>query len=144
MEVNYSAEQQGNKLYGIGVLFFIDGSVWFVNQPTTFCGAEILIGGTLAAYGILLWRSASRNLSPANYIIVLSCAPVVLLCLSKLSEWVQFLNQQRGFSIGNDLRVGVVQFTILVCITVFGAWWADNTSLRERFRRSMRSRRFVK
>ena len=110
----------------------------------TFWRAGIVIGAIVAAYGILVWRSASRKLSLANYIIVLSCVPVLLLCVSKLSEWVYFLDQQRGFSILNDLAVGVIQITMVVCIVVFGAWWADNTYMHARFRRYVRSSRFVK
>jgi hypothetical protein len=48
------------------------------------------------------------------------------------NPWVYFLNQQRGFSILNDLGVGVIEITITVCIAVFGAWWADSTLLRFR------------
>jgi hypothetical protein len=88
--------------------------------------------------------SAFRKLSLANYIIVLFCAPVLLLCVSKMSEWVYHLDQQRGFSILNDLKVVVIQITIVVCIAVFSGWWADNTYMRARFHRYMRSSRFVK
>jgi hypothetical protein len=41
--------------------------------------AAIVIGAFLAAYGLLVWRNAFRKLSLANYIIVLSCVPVLLL-----------------------------------------------------------------
>ena len=101
----------------------------------TFWRAGIVIGAIVAAYGILVWRSASRKLSLANYIIVLSCVPVLLLCVSKLSEWVYFLDQQSGFSILNELKVGVMEITIPVCIAVLGAWWADSTYMRARFHR---------
>ena len=110
----------------------------------TFWRAGIVIGAIVAAYGILVWRSASRKLSLANYVIVLSCVPVLLLSVSKLSEWVYFLDQQRGFSILNDLAVGVIQITMVVCIVVFGGWWADSPYMHARFRRYMRSSRFVK
>ena len=164
MTTNYQADNQayqGKKLFGIGVLLFGHGLIWFdssrspgiftflplSNVHTTFNlfhRAEIVIGVALAAYGLLVWRSASRKLSLANYIIVLSCMPVLLLCASKMAEWVYFLNQHRGFSILNDLRVPVIEITMVVCIVVFGAWWADSTYLHARFRRYMRSSRFVK
>jgi hypothetical protein len=84
------------------------------------------------------------KLSFANYIIVLSCAPVLLLCVSKMTEWVYFLDQQRGFSILNELKVGVIEITMVVCIVVFGGWWADSTYMRARFHGYMQSIRFVK
>jgi hypothetical protein len=157
MTTNDLAEQ-GKKLFGIGVFLFGDGLVWF-KWPGIFTllplsdrhrifnifhRAEIVIGVLLAAYGMLVWRSASRRLSLANYIIVLSGVPVLLLCVSKLSEWVYFLDQQSGFSILNDLAVGVIQITMVVCIVVFGGWWADSTYMHARFRGHMRSSRFVK
>ena len=156
MTTNYQAER-GKKLFGTGVFLFADGLIWFrssspggifalrpLNMFDTFFRAGIVIGAILAAYGILVWRSASRRLSLANYIIVLSCVPVLLLCVSKLSEWVYFLDQQRGFSILNDLGVGVIEITMVVCIMVFGGWWADSTYMHARFRRYIRSSRFVK
>jgi len=155
MTTDYRAEQ-GKKLFGTGVLLFGHGLIWF-KSPGIFTllplsakygifnilfRAEIVIGVILAAYGMLLWRSAFRKLSLANYIIVLSCVPVLLQCASKLSEWVYFLDQQRGFSM-NDLAVGVIEITMLVCIVVFGGWWADSAYMRARFHRYMRSSRFV-
>jgi hypothetical protein len=106
--------------------------------------AAIVIGVFLAAYGLLVWRNAFRKLSLVNYVIVLSCAPVLLLYASKMKEWEYFLDQQWGFSILNDLSVAAIQITILVCILVLGAWWADSTYLPARFHRLMRSSRFVK
>ncbi|PYU85057.1 MAG: hypothetical protein DMG50_02370 [Acidobacteria bacterium] len=160
MTTNYQADNQayqGKKLFGIGVFSFAHGLIWFqysspggiftlrpLNLFDTFFRAEIVVGTILAAYGMLVWRSASRKLSLANYIIVLSCVPVLLLCASKMAEWVYFLNQHRGFSILNDLRVPVIEITMVVCIVVFGAWWADSTYMRARFHRYMRSSRFVK
>ena len=109
MTTNDLAEQ-GKKLFGIGVFLFGDGLIWF-KWPGIFTllplsdrhrifnifhRAEIVIGILLAAYGIRVWRSASRRLSLANYIIVLSCVPVLLLCVSKLSEWV-FRSAERVF-----------------------------------------------
>jgi len=151
MSTNYQADykaEQGKKLFGTGVFSFAHGLIWFrssspggiftlrsLNMFDTFFRAEIVIGAILAAYGILVWRSAFRKLSLANYIIALSCAPVLLLCVSKLSEWIYFLDQQRGFSILNDLAVGVIQITMVVCIVVFGGWWADSTYMRARFHR---------
>jgi len=104
----------------------------------------MVIGTILAAYGILLWRSAVRKLSLADFLIVFSCVPVLLLCASKMSEWVYLLRQHRGFSILNELWVGVIEITMVVCVVVFGAWWADSTSVRARFHGYMQSNRFVK
>jgi hypothetical protein len=157
MTTNYQ-DDQGRKLFGIGVLLFGHGFVWFKSPGiftllplsdrhgifNIFHRAEIVIGVILAAYGMLVWRSAFRKLSLANFIIVSSCVPVLLLCVSKMTEWVYFLDQQRGFSILNVLKVGVIQITMVVCIVVFGAWWADSTYLRARFHRHLRSSRFVK
>lgn len=157
MTTDYKAEQ-GKKLFGTGVFLLGHGLIWFKSPgiftllPLSgrhsifdiFFRAEIVVGVTLAAYGMLVWRSGSRKLSLANYIIVLSCVPVLLLCVSKLSEWVYFLDQQRGFSISNDLAVGVIQITMVVCIVGFGGWWADSTYMRARLHRYMRSSRFVK
>jgi hypothetical protein len=72
MTTNYKAEQ-GKKLFATGILLFANGLIWFVDHPhPIFFRAEIVIGVTLAAYGMLVWRSAFRKLSLANYIIVLS------------------------------------------------------------------------
>jgi hypothetical protein len=149
--------EQGKKLFGTGVFSFAHGLIWFhssspggiftlrsLSMFDTLFRAEILIGVLLAGYGILVWRSASRKLSLANYIIVLSCVPVLLVCASKLTEWAYFVNQQRGLLALNDLAVGVTQITVVVCIMFFGIWWADSTYMRARFRRYMRSSRFVK
>ena len=103
-----------------------------------------MIGAIVAAYGMLVWRSACRKLYRANYIILLSCVPVLLLCASKLSEWAYFVDQQRGFSILNDLKVSVIEVAMVVCIGVFGAWWADSAYMHERIHRHLRSSRFVK
>ena len=157
MTTDYQADQ-GKKLFGTGVLLFGHGLIWFKSPGiftllplsdrhgifNIFHRAEIVIGVILAAYGMLVWRSAFRKLSLANCIIVLSCAPVLLLCVSKLSECVYFLDQQRGFSILNELKVGVIQIAVVVCIVVFGGWWADSTYMRARFHRYMRSSRFVR
>jgi hypothetical protein len=157
MTTDYKSEQ-GKKLFGTGVLLFGHGLVWFKSPGiftllpfsarhsifNIFFRAEIVIGVILAAYGMLVWRSAFRKVSLANYIIVLSCAPVLLLCVSKMSEWVYFLDQQRGFSILNDLKVGAIEITMVVSIAVFGAWWADSTYMRARFHRYMQSSRFDK
>jgi hypothetical protein len=152
MITNYHADykaQQGKKIFGIGVLLFGHGLIRFDHSRSPglfkllrmsdvhttfniFHRAEIVVGALMAAYGMLVWRSGFRKLSLANYIIVLSCAPVLLLCLSKMSEWVYFLNQQRGFPILNDLAVGAIKITIVVCIAVFGGWWADGKYMRAR------------
>ena len=138
-------------------MFISQGFTWFgfsspggiftlqpLNMDKAFFRAEIVIGAIVAAYGLLVWRSASRKLSLANYIIVLSCAAVLLPCVSKLSEWVYFLDHQRGFSISNDLGVLVIEITIPASILVFGGWWADSTYMYAWFHRYMRSTRFVK
>ena len=157
MTTNYQ-DEQGKRLFGIGVLLFGDGFAWFrapgiltllrLNDRHGFLNifhrAEIVIGVILAAYGMLAWRSAFRKLSLASYIIVSSCILVFLLCASKMTEWVYFLDQQSGFSILNVLKIGVFQITFVVCIAVFGACWADSTYLRVRFHTHMRSSRFVK
>jgi amino acid permease len=155
MTTDYQAAQ-GKKLFGTSVLFFTQGLTWFgfdspggiftlqpLNMYDAFFRVEIVIGAFVAAYGILVWRSASRKLSLANYTIVLSCVAVLLLCVSKLSEWVYHLDHHKGFSM-NDLGVFIIDVTIPVCIVVFGGWWADSTFMRERFRRYMPSSRFVK
>jgi hypothetical protein len=101
MTTNYKAEQ-GEKIFGSGVFLFADGLIWFKSPGiftllpfsdthrffNIFFRASIVIGVILAAYGMLVWRSAFRKLS----IIVLSCAPVLLLCVSKMTEWVYFLD----------------------------------------------------
>jgi len=100
-----------HSLGGTGVFLFGYGVIWFKSPGiftllpfsdthrffNIFFRASIVIGVILAAYGMLVWRSVFRKLSLANYIIVLSCAPVLLLCVSKMTEWVYFLDQQRGF-----------------------------------------------
>ena len=156
MTTYYQAEQ-GKKIFGTAVLFFSQGLIWFsfsspggiftlqpLNIDVAFFRGEIVIGAVVTAYGMLVWRSASRKLSLANFVIVLSCVAVLLLCVSKLSEWFHFLNQQRGFLTLNDLEVGVMQLTIVVSIAVLGGWWADSTYIHERFRRLLRSSRFAR
>ena len=146
LTINYQAEQ-GKKLFGIGVFSFADGLIWFrssspggiftlrpLNMFDTVFRAGIVIGAILAAYGILVWRSGSRKLSLANYIIVSACVAVLLPCVSKQSEWVYFLNHQGGFLTLNDLKILVIEITIPVGIVVFGALWADSTYMHERFR----------
>jgi hypothetical protein len=157
MTTNYQAEEQGKKIFGTSVLFFSQGLTWFgldlpggiftlrpLNKFDAFFRAEIVIGAIVAAYGMLVWRSASRKLSLANYIIVLSCVALLLLCVSKQSEWVYFLDHQRGFPILNDLGVLVIEITLPLCVLVLGAWWADSAYMRALFHRYMRSSRFVK
>ena len=157
MTTDYYQAEQGKKLLGTSVLFFAQGLTWFgfdspggiftlqpLNMDDAFFRAEIVIGAIVAAYGMLVWRSASCKLSLANYVIVLSCVAVLLSCVSKLSEWVYFLDHPRGFSILNDLGIVVIEITIPVCILVLGAWWADSAYMRARFHRHMRSSEFVK
>jgi amino acid permease len=155
MTTEYQAEQ-GKKIFGTSVLFFSQGLTWFgfdsaggifTLQPLriddAFFRAEIVIAAIVAAYGMLVWRSASRKLSLANYIIVLSCVAVFLLCVSRLSEWVYLLDHHKGLSM-NDLGVFIIDITIPVCILFFGGWWADSTYMHERFSRYVRSSRFVR
>ena len=157
MTTDYSQAEQGKKLLGTSILFFSQGLTWFgldlpggiftlrpLNTFDALFRAEIVIGAIVAAYGMLVWRSASRKLSLANYIIVLSCVAVLLPCVSKLSEWVYFLNYQRGFPILNDPGVLVIAITVPLCILVLGARWADSKFLRAQFHRHMQSSRFVK
>jgi hypothetical protein len=156
MTTDYQAAQ-GKKIFGISVLFFSQGLILFgfdspggiftlqpLNLDVAFFRAEIVFGAIVAAYGILVWRSATRKLSRANYMIVLSCVAVLLLCVSKLSEWVYLLDHHRGLSILNDLGVGVIVITTVVCIVFLGIWWADSTYLRAWFHRHMRSGQFAK
>lgn len=146
----------GQKLFGIGVFNFVNGLVWFdyyrlpniftlrsSNGFDAFFRAQIVIGVIVAAYGMLVWRSATRKLSLANFTIVSCCVAVLLLCVSRLSEWFHFLDQQRGSWLQNDLAVVATQITISVCLAVSGGWWADSTYIRERFRRYVRSSRFA-
>jgi hypothetical protein len=160
MTTDYQADAQayhGKKLFAISVLFFSQGLTWFgldlpggiftlrpLNTFDAFFRAEIVIGAIVAAYGMLVWRSASRKLSVANYIIVFSCVTVLLPCVSKQSEWVYVLNHHRGFLTLNDLKILVIEITVPVCILVLGAWWADSTFVREQFYRFICSSRFVK
>lgn len=161
MTINYQADAQayhGKKLFGTGVFLFAWGLIWF-HAPGLFnlhplserhgmtnaiFRAAIVIGAFLAAYGLLVWRNAFRRLSLANYIIVLSCAPVLLLGASKMKEWEYFLDQQRESWTLNQLGVELIHLTILVCILFLSIWWADSIYLRERFHLLMRSSRFVK
>jgi hypothetical protein len=128
MTTDYQAEQ-GKKLFGTSVLFFSQGLTWFgldspggiftlqpLNMDDAFFRAEIVIGAIVAAYGMIVWRSSSRKLSLANYIIVLSCVAVLLPCVSKQSELVYFLDHERGLLILNDLGIIVIEITIPVCI----------------------------
>jgi hypothetical protein len=157
MTTNYSQAEQGKKIFGTAVLFFSQGLGWFgfdsaagifTFQPLSTSDAlfriEIVIGAIVSAYGILVWRSATRRLSLASYIIVSACMAVLLACVSKQSQWVYFLFHQKGFSILNGLGILVTDITIPVCILVLGAWWADSTYLHERFRGYVQSKRFVK
>ena len=156
MTTDYYRAEQGKKIIGTSVLFFAQGLTWFgfdspggiftlqpLNLNDAFFRAEIVIGAIVAACGVLVWRSASRKLSLANYIVLLSCVAVLLLCASKVSEWVYLLDHHKGFAM-NDLGIFIIDIMIPVCILVFGGWWADSTFMRERFRRYMPSSRSVK
>jgi hypothetical protein len=157
MTANYK-DEQGKKLFGLGVVLFAQGLVWF-KSPGLFAflrmserhginnilsRAEMMIGIALAAYGMLVWRSAFRKLSLTDFITVLSCVPVLLLCVSKVTEWAYFLDQQQGSYILNELKVGLSEIMMVVCIAVFGVWWADSAFLCERIHTRTRSSRFVK
>jgi hypothetical protein len=157
MTTDYYQAERGRKIFGTSLLLFSQGLYWFgvdlpggiftlrpLNTFDALFRVEIVIGAIVVAYGMLVWRSASRKLSLANYIIVSACVAVLLPCVSKQSEWVYFLFHQRGFSILNDLGILVTDITIPVCIFVFGGLWADSTYMHERFRGYMRSSRFVK
>jgi hypothetical protein len=157
MTTDYYQAERGRKIFGTAVLFFSQGLTWFgfdspggifalrpLNTFDALFRAEIVIGAIVVACGMLVWRSASRKLSLANNIIVSACVAVLLPCVSKQSEWVYFLDHQRGFLILNDLEILVINITIPVCIFVFGGLWADSAYMHERFRGYMRSRRFVK
>jgi hypothetical protein len=115
---------QGRKLSGAGVLMLGHGFIWFhaswpggiftlhpLNHLDAFFRAEIVIGAIVTTYGMLVWRSAFRDLSLANYIIVLSCVPILLVCVSKISEWVYVLNRQSRYAPGI-----VIAIAMPVCI----------------------------
>jgi hypothetical protein len=157
MTTDYNQAEQGKKIFVTSLLFFSQGLTWFgldrpggiftlqpLKMDDAFFRAEIVIGAIVAAYGMLVWRSASHKLSLANYGFVASCVAVLLPCVSKQSEWVYFLNHQSGFLTLNDLKILVIEITMPVCILVFGGLWADSTYVHERFRGYMRSSRFVK
>jgi hypothetical protein len=147
MTRTYAQAEQGEKLFATSVLFFAQGLCWFgfdspagiftvrpLNTFDVLFRAEIVIGAIVAAFGILLWRSAFRKLSLTNYISVFSCLAVLLPSVSKQSEWVYFLDHQRGFRILNDLGILATDITIPVCTLIFGGLWADSTYMHDRFR----------
>ncbi len=85
MTTSYQAEQE-EKIFGTALLFFSQGLGWLgldspggiftlrpLNRFDAFFRVEIVIGAIVAAYGMLVWRSASRKLSLANYIVVSAC-----------------------------------------------------------------------
>src|SRR5580692_10861356 len=121
MTADHQAEQ-GKKIFATAVLFLSQGLSWFgrdspggiftlrpLNIDDAFFRAEIVVGAIVAAYGMLVWRSASHKLSLANYAVVVSCVAVLLPCVSKQLEWVYFLNHQRGFLTLNDLKILVIE-----------------------------------
>jgi hypothetical protein len=97
--------QLGKNLLGVGVLWFASSVTWFVLDsfwmpPGVFSPfvpgfanvvirAEFVMSAAMAAAGILVWRSASRELSLADYLIVLSCASIPVLCVFTMYEWVR-------------------------------------------------------
>jgi hypothetical protein len=156
MTTNHNQAQQGKTIFGISLVFFSQGLYWFgvsspgglfafrpLNMSDAFSRAEIVFGILLAAYGMLLWRSASRKFARGDFVIVSSCVAVLLLGVSKLSEWIYFLDKHAGFSM-NALGVIIMQIAIPVCIFILGAWWADSAFMHDRFERYMRPSRFVK
>jgi hypothetical protein len=156
MTTDHQADQ-GKKLFGIGVLMFGQGLIWFhsywpggiftvhpLNNSDAISRAEIVIGAILTAYGMLLWRSASHKLSFANYLFVITCASVLILCVSQMSEWVYFSRQQRGYLNSVLLEVAVTEITMVACIAVFGAWWADSAYMQARFDQYIESHRFLR
>lgn len=150
MNANYQADR-GRKLFGTGVFLFGYGLIWFhsalpggifTRQPLYRFDAAmracIVLGALLGAYGMLVWRSVSHELSLANYIIVPACACALIVCASEISEWHYFLHRQRGYSLLIDLEVGAIQLTTVFLMVAFGAWWADSAFMRERFRTLLR------
>jgi len=130
---------EGRKLFGTGVSLFGHGFIWFhaawpggiftphpLNLFDALFRAEIVIGVVLAAYGVLVWRNAFRDLSVANCVIVCSCVPILLVCVSKLSEWNYVLHKQSRYVPG-----AIVVILMTVCISVLAALWADSAHLRE-------------
>lgn len=82
-----------------------------------------MVSAELAAIGILLWRSTFRKLSLANYIIVLSCASVLVLWAFKMYEWFHVSNWGKEFFMADFGFTAVVLFA-----AVFGAWWASGAN----------------
>jgi hypothetical protein len=111
MTTSHKADR-GKGLLAFGILWFISSFLRFVldsfwpplgiftlpqlNHPQSiyniFLRAEFVMPATLAAVGMLVWRSAFGKHSLADYIIVLSCASVPALCVFKMSEWIHFSN----------------------------------------------------
>ena len=102
MNTDYQADQ-GRKLFGTGVFLFGYGLIWFhsaapggvfTRQPLHLFDAGmracIILGALLAAYGVLVWRRVSHDLSLANYIIVPASACALIVCASEISEWHYF------------------------------------------------------
>jgi hypothetical protein len=97
--------QLGKTLTGTGFLLFMGSVTWFVMDtfwwpPGTFSPfvpgfgniwlrTEFVVFPAMTAAGILIWQSASRRLSLADYIIVLSCASVPVLCMFTVYEWAR-------------------------------------------------------
>jgi hypothetical protein len=159
MTAEYQAEQ-GKKVFGIGVVAFGQGLIWFsasspggiltlqaLSLSNAFFRAELVIGAFAAVYGILLWRSASQKLSLANYIVAFSFVPILILAASKISEWAYFVRQQSVSSILDfraHLGLTTIEIALVFCIVLFGGWWADSTYMQDRLRRLVRSSRSVR
>jgi hypothetical protein len=89
---------QGKQLLAVATLFFVRGVVWFVSdyywprsyhQP--FVIGAFVMSMMLAAFGILLWRSARCKLGLMDYVIVLTSTSVPVLCLFGMYNSKHFL-----------------------------------------------------
>jgi hypothetical protein len=159
MTAEYQAAQ-GKKVFGIGVVAFGQGLIWFrasspggiltlqtLSLSNAFSRAELVVGALVLMYGILLWRSASQKLSRANYIVAFSCMFILILAASKILEWAYFVRQQSVSSIldfSAQLRLTAIEITLVFCIALFGGWWADSTYMQNRLCRLVRSSRSVR
>jgi hypothetical protein len=97
--------QLGKTLVGAGFLLFMSSVRWFVMDtfwwpPGKFSPfvpgvgniwlrAEFVVYPAMMAAGFLVWQSASRKLSLGDYVIVSSCASVLVLCAFTVYEWAR-------------------------------------------------------
>lgn len=125
MTTHSNADGLGQNLFGFGVLWFSLSSFWLVESkywPQGLSRAEVVLSAVLAAFGILLWRSAFCKLSLANVLIVLSCASAVVIWAFKMYDWFHFSNRQS--SLMTTFGVAASGGAITVCAAMCGAWWA--------------------